>query len=61
MNFTFNEWASIKHDLEVAAGVYEKQIETLKPSEEQYSLYQIYTRQLASTLERIARIENAVL
>lgn len=61
MKFTFKEWQSIKHDLEVAEMEYIKQMNNSKPSEEENSFYQIFKRQAEQTREFINRIENAEL
>lgn len=59
MKFTFKEWQSIKHDLEVAEREYIRQMEGSKPSDDELSFYQIFKRQAEQTREFINRIENA--
>lgn len=61
MKFTFKEWTSIKHDLEVAVRVYEERKENSNYSEDENSMYQIFSRQIERTKEFIERIENAEL
>ena len=61
MKFTFKDWCFIKHCLEVAKNNYVEQMESSKPSDKEYSFYQIFKRQSEQTDELIARIENEVL
>ena len=58
MKFTFNEWQSILHDLEVARDEYVKTMNECKSSDEEYSMYQIFKRQIEQTNEFINRIKN---
>lgn len=59
MKFTFKEWTLIKHDLEVAEREYLKMIEECKPSNDEFSSYQIFKRHAERTRDFINRIENA--
>lgn len=59
MKFTFSEWNAIKHDLEVARREYIEQMNNSKPSDDEYSCYQIFKRQAERTSDFINRIENA--
>lgn len=59
MKFTFNEWKKIQHALEVAKRVYENQMDDCKPSDEEYSQYQIFKRQAEEMSVFLDRISNA--
>lgn len=61
MNFTFAEWALIKHDLEVAESQYIELMTGSKPSDDETSFYQIFKRQSERARSFIDRIENAAL
>ena len=61
MRFTFAEWQSILHDLEVAARDYEKEMNDCTPSENPASTYQIFKRQAEETKGFIERIKNCQL
>lgn len=47
MDFTFNEWLIIREALETAKRNYEDFKDICEPSDEEFSLYQIYKRKIA--------------
>ena len=61
MKFTFAEWQSILHDLEVAARNYEEEMNDCTPSKNPASMYQIFKRQAEETRGFIERIKNCQL
>lgn len=46
MKFTFNEWLTIREALETAKRNYEDFKDICEPSDEKFSLYQIYKRKI---------------
>lgn len=58
MNFTFKEWQNIRHDLEVAAMEYERQMLDSKPSDNETSCYQIFKRQMEQTHILMQKIDS---
>jgi hypothetical protein len=56
MNFTFNEWKTIDHALDVAYYQYDKQMRDSTPSDEETSIFQIFKRQC----EEVKIIRNKI-
>lgn len=61
MEFTFKEWQFIHYCLETAKREYEQQMNNSNVSDEEYSTYQIFRRQIDRAQSIIDRIDNAVL
>lgn len=59
MKFTLKEWNFIKHCIECAGRDFEKDMLESKPSDNEYSSYQIYKRQMEQAHALAAKIENA--
>lgn len=58
MKFNIQEWSFIRLCIEVAQRDFEKQIVTSKQSDEQYSSYQIFLRQVLECSTLIEKINN---
>ena len=61
MNFTFKEWKMIAQAVEVWRGDCEKHLKECKPSDEKYSNYQIFLRQIVALKALEDKIENSVI
>jgi len=59
MKFTYAEWATIRHAIEVAQNEYEKIMNDSKPSDDKTSMYQIFKRQAREAAELIRKIDNS--
>ena len=58
MKFTFTEWKTIRHDLEVAANEYEKMMQDCKVSNDELSMYQIFKRQMQETRRLMKKLDD---
>lgn len=61
MNFTFTEWTTIRHSLEVARSSYKDIADTCTPSDSDMSMYQIFKRQIAEVDALLDKLDNAVI
>ena len=61
MKFTLKELNTLKHTLDVAISEYENQLKNVKVSDDELSIYQIYSRQIAEAKRLIDKIENTEL
>ena len=61
MNFTFSEWLAIRHALEVARASYQDSFDDSKPSDMEWSTYQIFKRQIAEVNALLDKMNNAVI
>ena len=59
MKFTLKEWNFIQHCLECAGREFEKDMQESKVSDQKYSSYQIFKRQMEQANALAKRIENA--
>lgn len=58
MKFTFTEWKTIRHDLEVAANEYEEMMQDCKVSNDELSMYQIFKRQMQETRRLMKKLDD---
>lgn len=59
MKFTLKEWNFIQHCIEVAGREFEAQMLDSKPSDKEFSMYQIFKWNMEQARELASRIENA--
>ena len=59
MKFTFTEWKFIQHCIECAEREFEKMMRDSKPSDEEFSNYQIFKRQTEEASALVGKIKNA--
>lgn len=59
MKFTFNEWKFIQHCIECAGREFERIMRDSKPSDEEFSNYQIFKRQMEEAAALVEKITNA--
>lgn len=58
MKFTFTEWQTIRHNMEVAELEYKERMNESKPSDDALSMYQIFKRQQEETRRLINKLNN---